>query len=225
MTKCNCLSSRIDPLLGVAAALVTAWAMHIVFMVAPDERTMGAVQRIFYFHLGSAAACAASIGVLFIAGIFFLAGRSQKAAAAMTAGGEVAFVFCTIVLVTGMIWGKSAWNTWFHWEPRLVSFLILWLMLLSFNLLPLFGDPQKKDAHSAVLAIVITLTVPLVVFSINMLPQSQQLHPKVVGGGGLRSPAYVLALEVSTIGLLLFNTWLLRLRYRIELISRRLVRL
>jgi heme exporter protein C len=124
---------------------------------------------------------------------------------------------CTIVLATGMIWGHSAWNTWFRWEePRLVTFLVLWLIFLSFTVLRNFGEPTRVASHASVLGILGAASVPLVYVSIKFLPASARLHPEVIERGGLKDPSYWWAFGLSTVALLCLTGYLSWLRYRIE---------
>ena len=119
-----------------------------------------------------------------------------------------------------MIWGHTAWNTWFRFEPRLVTFLLLWLIFLGFILLRSFGDKTKIAAHSAVLGIFGAFTVPLVVFSIKLLPKLVQLHPQVIENRGLKDPSFEIALLVTTIALIMLQFFLVYLRVRIGLLER-----
>ncbi len=209
-------TSSLHFILSLATLFLVGVAQWLVFMVVPNERVMGAVQRIFYFHVGSAFACYAAFAVVFIASVYYLATRSRTADILSVAAGEVGFVFCTIVLITGMIWGHSAWNTWFRWEePRLVTFLVLWLIFLSFTILRNFGDPTKTATHGAVLGILGAVSVPLVVFSIKLLPQSARLHPEVLEHGGLKDPSYWWAFGLSSVALVLLAGLLVWVRYRV----------
>jgi heme exporter protein C len=203
---------------GVFGAIT--YALYLVFVLVPNERVMGPVQRIFYFHVGSAIACYCAFGVVLVASLTFLATRNRLADIVSEAAGEVGFIFCTIVLLTGMIWGHSAWNTWFRWEPRLVTFLLLWIIFLSFNALRMFGDRERVAMHSSVLGILGAVTVPLVVFSIHFLPQSAQLHPQVVGNRGLKDPLFEQALLVSTMALVALQFYLVWIRTRIGILER-----
>ena len=212
---------RLELIAIVVVAALIAYTNYLVFMVVPNERLMGPVQRIFYFHLGSAIACYCSMAVVFFGSIIYLAKRDLRADHIAHAAGEVGFVFCTITLVSGMIWGHSAWNTWFRWEPRLVTFLFLWLIFLSFTLLRAYGDEARMAAHSAVLGIIGAITVPLVVFSIRLLPAVAQLHPQVVENRGLKDPSFILAMFVAMGAVVLFQFLLIWFRYRIELLERR----
>ncbi len=203
--------------LGVLTLLLLTASHYLVFMVVPNEAVMGAVQRVFYFHVGSALACYAAFGAVFVASLAFLATGSKKADRISAACGEVGFVLCTIVLATGMIWGHSAWNTWFRWEePRLVTFLVLWLIFLSFTVLRNFGEPSRVASHASVLGILGAASVPLVYVSIKFLPASARLHPEVIERGGLKDPSYWWAFGLSTVALLCLTGYLSWLRYRIE---------
>jgi heme exporter protein C len=198
----------------VVAFLLVACAQYYVFMVVPNEQVMGAVQRVFYFHVASALACYAAIGVVFVASVTYLATRKEGADLLSVAAGEVGFVLCTVVLATGMIWGHSAWNTWFRWEePRLVTFLVLWLIFLSFTVLRNFGDPAKTAVHGSVLGILGAITVPIVYVSIKFLPQSARLHPEVIERGGLKDPSYWQAFGLSVFALMALCALLVWVRY------------
>jgi heme exporter protein C len=152
----------------------------------------------------------------------YLTNRAPKLDALSVAAGEVGFVLCTIVLITGMIWGHSAWNTWFRWEePRLVTFLVLWLIFLSFTILRNFGDPLKTAVHGSILGILGALSVPLVYVSIKFLPQSARLHPEVIEHGGLKDPSYWQAFGLSVVALTCVCALLIWLRYRVGIVEQR----
>ncbi len=214
------LWKSIDALLWTSTTAFISYALYYVFLVVPNERIMGPIQRIFYFHVGSATACYVSFAIVFFAGVLFLATREKKYDMLSQAAGEVGFIFCTIVLVSGMIWGHTAWNTWFRFEPRLISFLILWLIFLAFTLLRSFGESGKIAPHSAVLGIIGSLTVPVMIYSIKLLPAAAQLHPQVVENRGLKDPSFTEAMFISMIALVLLQFLLVRIRFRIEALTR-----
>jgi heme exporter protein C len=215
-------SSPVPHLIGTLVALaLVGLAQLFIFMIVPTEQVMGAVQRVFYFHVASALACYAAFGVVFVGSVAYLVTRIEKADILSAAAGEVGFVLCTIVLITGMIWGHSAWNTWFRWEePRLVTFLVLWLIFLSFTVLRNFGDPTKTAVHGSILGILGALSVPLVYVSIKFLPQSARLHPEVIERGGLKDPTYWQAFGISVVALLSLCALLVWLRYRVGILEK-----
>jgi heme exporter protein C len=97
-----------------------------------------------------------------------------------------------------------------------VTFLVLWLIFLSFTVLRNFSDPAKTAVHSSVLGLLGAASVPLVYISIKFLPASARLHPEVIEHGGLKDPSYWWAFGLSTIALLCLTAYLSWLRYRIE---------
>ena len=205
------------PLLILSFVMI-AVANYLVFFVVPSEKVMGAVQRIFYFHVGSAFASYVSFAIVFMASIFFLTKKERVYDAINRAAAEVGFLFSTIVLFTGMIWGKAAWGTWFNPEPRLISFLLIWLIFLAFIMLRSFADYSRVREHSAVLAIIGSVTVPLMVYSIKILPAFKQLHPQVVEKQGL--PSIMLYVMLYTgLSLIVFQFLLVVLRTRLALLE------
>lgn len=195
-------------------------AIYLVFMVVPNERIMGAVQRIFYFHVGTALACYGLVATLLVGSLMYLAQRSVVADAIMIASVEIGLLLASIVILTGSIWGHSAWNTWFRWEPRLVSFLILWIILLVMKIMRRYIDSSKVAAQSAIVGILAAINVPLVVFSVKLLPQSAQLHPQVLANNGLKDPSYVWAFVISTLALCTLAASMFLVRLRMELLER-----
>ncbi len=213
--------AKINNILGILSITLLSVALYVVFCVVPNERVMGPVQRIFYFHVGSAFACYCSFALVFIAGVSFLVTRQKKHDFLAQSASEVGFVFCSACLVTGMIWGQVAWNTPFRLEPRLVATLVLWFIFFAILLLRAFGDPTKIKSHAAVLGIVGALTVPLVVYSIDFLPQFAQLHPKVIDRQGLRDPWFGYGLAIASLALITLQAALIVFRYRIAVLEDR----
>lgn len=194
------------PLGAISSVLI---ALYYTFMVVPNEKIMGAVQRIFYFHVGSALAAYMMVGIMLCGSVLYLALKDREWDFIAQASASVATVLCTIVLVSGMIWGHSAWNTWWRWEPRLVSFLVLWLMLVSYVLLrDLLHDEDRVRSYAAVLGIVVSVNVPIVMFSIKLLSHTEQLHPEVVANQGLGDSRFVIALILGIVAVIVFSFWL-----------------
>jgi heme exporter protein C len=213
------LLGALEKLLFACSAALVAYAQYHAFMLVPNEVTMGAVQRIFYFHVGSAIACYLAFAVVFVSGLAYLATRKSFFDILSAAAGEVGLLFCTIVLISGMIWARSAWGAWFSFEPRLVTFLLLWIIFVAFVVLRAFGDPQRTPAHAAVLGIVGTIMVPIMVFSIKFLPAIAQQHPQVLARRGLGDPRMQEALIISIIAFTCLQGSLIWLRTRIGLVA------
>lgn len=215
-------TNMLEVLLSVGTIFLVLVSLYFAFMIVPNERVMGPVQRIFYFHVGSAIATYVACGTLLISSILVLATRSKMADAVSLAAGEVGLVFSLVVMTTGMIWGHSAWNTWFRWEPRLVTFLLLCIVFLGLNLLRRYGDPVRLPQHCSVLGILSAVTVPAVVYSVKILPHMAQLHPVVVENRGLREESFSQAMFLAMFGLSLLCAWLMWLRARVETIERKI---
>lgn len=217
---------KLDLLVLSLLAVLGLYVQYLVFIYVPDEAQMGAVQRIFYFHVGSAMAAYLCIAGVFLGSVVYLAQSKLEMDLLAEASGGVGFLFCTVVLLTGMIWGHAAWGTWFNWEPRLLTFLLLWLVFLGYVLLRAYSRASNLKKHSAVLGIVGSCMVPLMVFSIRILPQIKQLHPQVVSQGGLRDPRMGFALVITILFCSLFAGFLTYLSYRsLRLRSRSLERM
>ncbi len=155
-------------------------ALFLVFLWAPVDVRLGVVQKIFYFHVASAWNAFLSFFVVFLTGILYLRGRRRLFDTVAAVSAEIGFVFTTIVLLTGAIWGKSSWNVWWTWEPRLTTSLILWFMYLAYLMVRSVVDAWEKRARlSAVFGIIGFLDVPIVFMSIRWW--KSRLHPVVFG--------------------------------------------
>lgn len=206
-----------NQILGPLSLILIITALAFALVIAPEEKLMGAVQRIFYFHVGSAFACYIAFAGVFCSSLIYLWRRHLITDILNETFAEVGFVFCSITLITGMIWGDAAWNTPFRWEPRLVTFLFLWLIFLGFQILRRFGSDELKQNHSSILGILGSLMVPLVWYSIKLLPATAQLHPQVIDNQGLRSPLFIWAMLTAIVALVIFELFLIVLRLRIGL--------
>lgn len=146
-----------------SAIVLNAFALYLVFFYAPIEASMGAAQKIFYYHVPCAISAYALLFVAFATSVMFLWKGEEKFDAWALSSAETGLVFVLCVLATGPIWGRSAWGKWWVWEPRLTTFLVLFLMYASYVLLRVFGGDDPKTAKiAAVFSIIAFLDVPLV---------------------------------------------------------------
>jgi len=161
----------------VAIALVVAGA-YASFFVAPTERTMGLIQRIFYFHVGSAWAGMDAFFVCFIANLLYVWRREPQYDSLGVSCAEVGLVLTTVVLITGPIWAHPVWGIWWTWDARLTATFVLWLLYVSYLLLrSLIEEADRRALHSALFGIFAFIDVPLVFFSIRWW---RGMHPKPV---------------------------------------------
>ena len=122
--------------LGIATFLAIGAGLYFAFVYAPTEATMGSIQRIFYFHMGSNAASLAHVN--FDRGrhrALYLRTGNAKYDRVSYSCMELGVLFGAISLATGMIWARPVWGTWWTWEARLTSFLILWLIYVAYIML------------------------------------------------------------------------------------------
>jgi heme exporter protein C len=110
-------------------------ALYMIFLYAPEEMTMGEVQRIFYVHVPAAWTALLGFLIIFCSSLAYLWKRSQFADELSQATAEVGFIFCTCVLVTGPLWAKPAWGIWWTWDARLTLTFLLWLLYVAYLML------------------------------------------------------------------------------------------
>jgi heme exporter protein C len=200
---------------GVSALLIPA-AIGMVFFYAPLEKTMGSVQKIFYFHLPLAFSAFLSFFVAFDAGIMYLRTRRQIWDARLAASVEIGVVLTTLVLITGSLWGKPIWNTYWTWDPRLTTSLILWFIYASCLILRSAVEEEGKRAtYSAVMAIVGFVDVPIVFLSARLW---RSIHPTVIRSDsvGLES-SMLITLMVCMLAMLTFWVGLYKFRVSLQL--------
>lgn len=209
----------LDNILPIAALTGLITALYGALILAPTERTMGDVQRIFYFHLGSAAAAFTAFTVVLASSVYFLARRNLRADALSKAAAEAGVLFTTMVLVTGPMWARPVWGKWWVWDPRLTTTLILWFLYVGYLVLRGAMPGYRGQMAAAVFAILAYVDVPIVYFSVRWW---RGIHPIVIQGrGGGLAPAMVPPLLISITAFLVLLTAMVRERVSVELLSGR----
>ena len=200
-------------LIGLLSAIFLSIAIYFVFSFAEIEMTMLEVQKIFYFHISSALTLFLAFGVTCLFSILYLIKRVDKYDTIALVSTEIGIVFGVVVFTTGPIWARFAWNTWWNWEPRLTSALILWLTYIGYLILRSALAEEKKRVYSAVLGIIGFLNVPIVYFSVELWQGG--LHPDTSTKMNL-PPTMQIAWLISWFALTLLYLFLLMFRYRAE---------
>ncbi len=158
--------------------LITAAGM--VFFYAPEEAVMGLVQKVFYFHVSTAWVGMLGFLVAAATGIGFLRSGDHRWDRVSVSAVEIGMVFSLIAIVTGSIWARPVWNTWWTWDPRLTTVTIMELIYAAYLMLRQgFDDPDKRARFGAVYAIIGFISVPLTFFSIRIF---RTIHPVVIAG-------------------------------------------
>jgi heme exporter protein C len=213
---------KFEKIIDITCFVLIAIALYFAFIYAPVERVMGAVQKIFYFHVSSAWIAFFAFFITFICSIFLLVTNRYIFDDIASASAEIGIVFCTIVLITGPIWAKPIWGTWWTWDPRLTTTLILWLIYVGYIMLRKFIDEEDKRAKfSAALGIIGFIDVPIVFLSIRWW---RTIHPNVLqkGGGGLH-PDMLKSLIISVIAFTFLYLMLMIKNLKIKLLEKKVL--
>lgn len=161
-------------LLGLVATL------YLGLFNAGTDVTQGEIQRIFYIHMPSFFGAFTAFGTTVVAGILYLIKRDDKWDRLAVAGVEVGLAMALINLVTGSIWARPIWNTWWTWDPRLTSAAIMVLTYAAYLMLRAgIDNPQTRRRFASVYGILAFSTVLLTLFIIRIRPDT--IHPVVIG--------------------------------------------
>ena len=205
---------RFDSILGGVLLIAMILALYMAFIGAPRERTMGDLQRIFYFHVPSGIVGLTAFALNFFASILYLVKKDRKWDNLALSAAEIGVMFFTIVLVTGPIWAKPVWFVWWTWSPRLTSSLVLWMLYLAYMLIRSYvPDSERKAMMSAVFGIVAFVDAPIVFFSIRWW---RDQHPQAMLETGGLSPAMRPAFYTCLLAFVVLFVYLIRRRYFLE---------
>jgi heme exporter protein C len=207
--------------LGIAALM--GWGFYQAMYAAPADAAQGDIGRIFYYHVPHGMLCYLFFSINFVASLLVLAWRRTQPARALAAdawalaGAEVGVVFCSVVLVTGPIWGRPVWGIWWTWDARLTTTLILWLIYVSYLLVRKFAAGSEMQALAAVLSIFGALDMPINYLA-NRLWRTQ--HPSPVFGGdpdaGLKDPRMLAAFGWNILAWAVWGLAVLAIRIYLE---------
>ena len=204
-----------DRALLILTALGMVLLMLMVFVIIPEERTQGFVQKIFYVHVPCAWVAFLAFGVTGVLGGRYLFTRDMRHDRLAAASAEVGLIYVTLVVITGPLWARPVWGIFWTWDLRLTTTFILWLMFLAYGILRRsVGDPERRATLSAVVGLVGFLDVPMV-YMANRIRASQ--HPSPVVGGGEDSglaPEFLATLLIGIAVFTLMYVLILRLRSR-----------
>lgn len=184
----------------------------MLFTYTPTERTMGVVQKIFYFHLPVAICSFLACATVFVASIGYLWQRRMWWDDLAHAAGVVAVLLLTVVLLTGMFWGRSAWGAWWTWSSwRLTFSLVLWLLYVVYLMIrPAIESPSRRAIVCSVYGIAAFVDVPLVYLSVKLLPET--VHPDSIA----LEPAMRLTLGLWFIPVSLITVGIIGARFRLN---------
>ena len=201
--------------LGLSSALLLAVAVYGIFFVARPILGEGDAGRILYFHVPMAWVAFLAFFVVFAASIAYLRTHNERWDHLGRASAEVGLVFTTLVLITGAIWGYPIWGTWWSWDPKLTTTLILWFMYLAYVMVRSYAEEPRGPRYAAVVGIVAFFDVPIVYLSSYWW---RTLHPPAAIGPLAQqqpSASIVWLLMVSLLAITVFYAFLVRVRTEI----------
>ena len=162
------LAGALQPWFAVLAALLCAWGLYIGFFVAPTDAQQGESYRIIFIHVPAAWM---SMFLYLVMGFWSGVGlvlNTRLSSMVATALAPTGALFTFIALWTGALWGKPTWGTWWVWDARLTSELILLFLYIGFMALQAaIDDPRRADKAGAVLALVGVVNIPIIYFSVQ----------------------------------------------------------
>ena len=165
--------------LDIASIIVLAIATYLALVFAPTEAVMGQVQRVFYFHIGTAWVGLLGFVLAAAAGVGYLVTKDMRWDRFEVAAVEVSTVFFFITIVLGSIWARPAWNTWWTWDPRLTTAAITELIYVAYFMLRQgIEDPEKRARFGAVYTLLGGISAPITFMVIRLF---RSIHPIVIG--------------------------------------------
>jgi heme exporter protein C len=210
------------PALFIAAGAFLIIGLLLGFWWAPvDSSSMGFSQKIFYYHAPIAETALVAFGVAFVAAIAYLRTQNLKWDRLGYVSVRLGLVFSLLVMITGMIWGKASWDTWWAWEPRLTTFLLVCFLYVAYWVLrSVVDEEQRRATYAAVFAIIAFIDVPITFFATRFLPEG--LHPVVITAGdtGMEGSMFA-SFFVSMVGMTLLLAALVRRDLQIETLKDR----
>jgi len=207
---------RLAAWVALTAALMVA-ALAGVFLVAPEDADQGIIQKIFYFHVAVAIASLVAFLVSCVYAILYLRSRDERHDDVSAVSIGIGLAFAVLVVITGSIWAKASWGTYWVWDdPRLVTFLVVLLLYAAYFVLRSSLEGERRMRFSAIYAIIAFASVPLSFYSVRVARSF--VHPVVFTSSGANMPNSMLVwFVVSQIAFLaLFVTIL-----QFELVQRR----
>lgn len=165
--------------IDVLSAVLLLVSTLMVFVYAPIEAVMGPVQKVFYFHVAAGWLGMLGYGAAVVAGIVYLVTKKSFWDLVGLGAIEIGLAFMLINIITGSIWARPIWNTWWTWDPRLTTATIMELAYAAYLMLRSgIEEPERRARFGAVYAIIAFISVPLTFFSIRIF---RTIHPVVVG--------------------------------------------
>jgi heme exporter protein C len=221
-TRFLAFSGRVLPWLSAATIALTAFGLYVAFFVAPPDYQQGDSVRIMFIHVPSAWLSMFGYAVMALAALGSLVWRHPLADVTQKAAAPIGAAFTFLALVTGSIWGKPMWGTWWVWDARLTSELVLLLVYLGLIALwQAVEDPGKAARAAAILTLVGTINLPIIKFSVDWWNTLHQPASVFRAGGPTIDAALLKPLFAMALAMTLLYVVLLLMAIRNEILRRR----
>ena len=216
------LSGTMLPLFAAASALVLLIGFYLALFVAPPDYQQGESVRIMFVHVPAAWLALLVYLLVAMASAVALVWRHPLAGIAAQAAAPLGAAFTLVCLVTGSLWGRPMWGTWWVWDARLTSVLVLFFLYLGYIALAnAFDDPGRGGRAASVLALVGVVNLPIIKFSVDWWNTLHQAGSVFRIGGPTIDKAMLVPLLVMACGYLLLFSTLLLVRMRTALNERK----
>ncbi|MGD9501638.1 MAG: heme ABC transporter permease [Methyloceanibacter sp.] len=216
------LAGRLIPWLAGAAAILLALGLYLSFFVAPPDYQQGETVRIMFVHVPAAWLAMFGYALIAIASLGTLIWRHPLADVAAKAAAPIGATFTLIALVTGSLWGKPMWGTYWVWDARLTSMLVLFLLYLGLIALwQAIEEPGRAGRAAAILGLVGAINLPIIKFSVDWWNTLHQPASIVRLGGPTIDPSMLGALAVMAVAFTLLFVVLHLMAMRAEILRRR----
>jgi heme exporter protein C len=170
--------------------------LYLVLIWSPQEKMMGNLIRIMYFHVASVWVAYMAFAVTLVAGLLYLVRPNIKLDELAGSSAEIGVLYTTVTLITGSIWAKPVWNTWWTWDPRLTTTLLLWLLYILYLLLRgLFTNVTYRARATSIVSILAFADIPVIHFAVEW---RKSIHPQVIDESGVFMPSTMIFTLIFT---------------------------
>jgi heme exporter protein C len=217
------LAALLTPWMAGATAVLLAAGLYMTFFTAPADYQQGESVRIMYVHVPAAwmaLFCYVSMAISAAVGLIW---KHPLADLAAKATAPVGAAFCFLALLTGSLWGKPMWGTYWVWDARLTSMLVLFFLYLGYMaLVNAFDDPARGIKASSILVLVGVINVPIIKFSVDWWNTLHQPASIIKKGGPSIHPSMLWPLLLMALGFTTYFLWVLLVRVRSEIIANKI---
>lgn len=222
------LSGRILPWIAAFAGLSLGIGLIWGFFYTPDDYKQGSTVKILFIHVPAAMMAINAWIMMLVTSLIWVIRRHHVSALAARAAAPAGLVFTLVALVTGALWGQPMWNTWWEWDPRLTSFLILFLFYLGYIALwSAIEDPETAADLTGILCVVGSVFAVMSRYAVKFWNQGLHQDSTIlkVGEKDPLDVAYYVPLVICLVGFVLFFILIVLLRTRMLIRARRLIAL